>query len=95
MSKPIAAVVLEGTLTENADADLLNFGDLKPGVKEKLETLHSTHYILIVSAAVKYPGAARSLWLFCIDRGLAFNDIWCGEGLPTVALWVQDDARKL
>lgn len=95
MSKPVAAVRLEGTLTDNADPDLIYFGDLKPGVREKLASLEDTYTIIVVSAACKYDSGARRLWNFLIDSDLAFTDVWCGSGLPSADVWVDDTAVKL
>ena len=93
--KLVAAVRLEGTITEGADTDLLIFGTVKPGVREKMEKLDKTHSILVVTSVVKYVSASRLLWRFLIDNNLTFMDVWCGEGLPTVDLWVDDTAVKL
>ena len=95
MSKPVAAVRLEGTITDDADPDVLDFGTLRPGVKEKLAKLHETHFIIVVSPSTKYSSGARLLYAYLMDLGLAFGDVWCGEGLPSASLWVDDTAVKL
>lgn len=95
IKKPVAAVRLEGTITEGADPDMRNFGTLKAGALEKLNALHDTHSILVVSAAVKYVNAAKELWLFLIDNNIPFMDVWCGDGLPSADVWVDDNAVKL
>jgi hypothetical protein len=94
-TKPVAAVHLEGTITLNADPDLLNFGDVKEGVRAKLEALHKTHIVLVMSPAVKYPLGAKRLWNFLIENDLSFSDVWCGDGLPSADVWVDDNAVKL
>jgi 5'(3')-deoxyribonucleotidase len=95
MPKPVAAVRFEGTIAENADPDLLDFGSLKPGALEKVKKLHDTHSILVVSATVKYPRGVKLLYLWLIEHLVDFTDVWCGEGLPSADLWVDDNAVKL
>ncbi len=90
-----AAVRLEGTITEGGDPDLLEFGIVKDGVVAKLRKLHATHYLIVVSPAVKYPKGAGLLHQFLIENDLEFSDVWCGDGLPSVAVWVDDAAVKL
>lgn len=95
MSKPLAAVRLEGTITTGGDPDLLNPGTVIPGVVEKLEKLYETHDVLILSPAVKYPRGAKMLYDFLIGNLIAFTDVWCGDGLPSADLWIDNNAVKL
>lgn len=93
--KPFAAVRLEGTIVQNADPDVLDFGTIREGVKERLASLQRTHDVLILSSAIKWPNALRLLNAFLRSNGLEFYDIWGGDGLPTAELWIDDEARKL
>lgn len=94
MSK-LAAVRFEGTITEGADPDILQLGTLKEGVVAKLEKLAETHGLIIVSSCIKHHMGCKFVHDFLIQAQIPFLDLWCCDGLPTVDLWVDDNAVKL
>ncbi len=95
MSKPVAAVRLEETITRNADPDVLEFGQVIEGVREKLAKLSETHFIVVLSPSVKYARAAKLLYVFLTEQNVPFGDIWLGEGLPSASLWIDNNAKTL
>lgn len=89
-------VRLEGTITEGGDPDVLDFGTVRPEARVRLAALAlAGHRIIVLSASAKYPTAVRRLWNFLVHERVDFTDVWCGEGLPSVDVFVDDAAVKL
>lgn len=93
--KPIAAVVLEGTVVTHTDPDLFIIGDWIAGVHEKLETLSKTHYILLVTPIAKTNRGASLLMSRLYEDGIPFDEIWMGNGLPHAEVRYDNGAQKL
>jgi hypothetical protein len=96
MSKT-AAVRLEGTLSTDSDAIMLNPGKVRPGAGPRLEELRRLGYrIIIVSpiAATSFGSRIVVNWLRAnaID---VYEEIWESNGIPNVDLWIDDEAQKL
>lgn len=95
MSKTYA-VRLEGTVTFGGDPDVLDFGTVRPEARVRLAALIlAGHRVVILSAACKYLTAVRRLWQFLAAENVDFTDVWCGEGLPSADVYVDDDAKRL
>lgn len=95
MVKPIAAVVFEGTVALDADADLGTIGEWAPGVREKLTALRETHTVLIVSAFARTDGGVRRLTAMMYQDDIPFDDVWCGLGVPVCDRMYDNRAEKL
>lgn len=93
--KPIAAVMVEGTLTTGYDVPIGNLGDWKPGVKEKMKKLNETHHILLVSSVVQYSWGLPLLLDRVTQDEIPFDEIWMLDGLPVSAVRYDDEALKL
>lgn len=93
--KPIAAVIFEGTVVEDYDADLNVLGAFKQDAIEKLRELQRTHFVLLVSAFAKTDAGARRLQTLCYQEGVPFDEVWMGYGLPAFDKLVSNSARPL
>lgn len=82
MSKPIAAVVLEGTVVDSFDDDTMRLGHFKQKAIEALRELQRTHFILIVSAMAKTDNGAKRLQSLLYQESVPFDEVWMGWGFP-------------
>ncbi len=93
--KPIAAVIFEGTVVTDFDADLDTLGAFKADAIEKLRLLSETHFILLVSAFAKTDRGANRLRALLYSEGVPFDEIWMGWGFPAHSVLVSDSAKAL
>lgn len=95
MSKPIAAVILEGTVVDQFDDDTMRLGNFKPKAVEALRELQRTHFILIVSAMAKTDKGARTLQTLLYQESVPFDEVWMGWGFPKHDVLYANGAQKL
>lgn len=93
--KPVAAVTIEGTLTTGGDPDLFDFGEWLPHAITKLEKLRETHFVLLVSPSLRSITATKNLLARLHREAIPFDDIWCGDGVPTCAVRYDNEAKTL
>lgn len=93
--KPVAAVVLEGTVVDQIDADLMMLGDVLPGAREKLAELNKTHDILIVTALAKTDRGVALVRALLYDQSIPHDEIWMGWGAPVSAVRYDNAAKTL
>lgn len=95
MGKPVAAVVLEGTVVTHTDLSAGVIGDWLPEAPAKLTELQKTHTILIVSPFAKTLGGARLLMSRLYADSVPFDEIWLGDGFPEADVRYDNAAVKL
>lgn len=76
--KPPLYIWYEGTITKDADVLLLQPGDLRPGVKEKIAKIKKNYEIIIVSALAATPAGRAILIDRLYQDGIEYDDIWLG-----------------
>lgn len=95
--KPIAAVRLEGTITEGGDAAAYDVGTLRAGVKELLEDLRKTHYVIVVSGLMFACGGvgAKIALDFIVRNAVPYDELWASFGIPDADVWIDNKSKRL
>lgn len=87
-SKPVAAVIFEGTLVDEND-------EWKPDVWDKLERLRRTHCVTIVSHRADSLLGANTILQRLYASQIPFDDLFLGSCFPKHAVVICDTALPL
>jgi hypothetical protein len=93
--KPFAAVVVEDTVFDSVDTDLMSLGAVVPGVRERLIELRETHVVVLVTPFARTDRGLRILEARLHEDRVPYDEVWCGNGLPVTDRRYDNGARKL
>lgn len=93
--KKVAAVRLEGTVTDKTDVPF-DIGLPRPGAVEALRALQAEGYhVILISSLTKTQHGTRIAFKYVADNAIPYDEIFCSFGLPAAEKWFDNAAEKL